>query len=120
MAAKCTKELSSTYDFSSVVIYSDSLLNLQPTYRHVESNNNIADIITKGSLMSDLLSNKQWWNGPPMSAKTIYEFTVATDEAYDDRCTTNSDYAKALGPYRQIAKWLKGTFMQILTKINSL
>src|SRR5699024_9003655 len=67
---------------------------------------------TKGSLMTELLSNKQWWNGPPVNDTTLMEFTVGTiiTESRDDKCTTKSDYAKALGPYRQIAKWLKITF----------
>lgn len=132
MAAQCVTKLKKVHNFSSVTILSDSLINLQrldkhpntmkPSValkisqlksltdiriRHIESKLNIADLITKGSTMSQLINNQEWWTGPRIPAETLYSVINVINETPPDPCREYSSYEKALRSYRVIAQWTK-------------
>jgi len=142
LAAKTAATISKTYEFQSITIFCDSLINLQrlqkhpneqksavalriaklkslvsANYRHVTSEDNIADLITRGCTMTELLVYDRWWNGPPIAETTRFEATnllpiqeVTADEAErknDCECIRTNKYSRALGSFRCIANYLK-------------
>lgn len=139
MAAAVSRQLSLAYPFSTVVICGDSKLNLQrliqhpnkqklavalrvnmikrsaphAVFRHVESKENMADIVSRGATMTQLLKSKHWLEAPELSSTTQFEHTVTAHfltvaiPKSDCTCTQYRNYSLAVNCYRIIARLLK-------------
>lgn len=103
MAAELRQYLSIVHSFPCVLICGDSLLNLQrllqhpnkqrcpialrvnqikklapaATFRHVDSKENMADLVSRGETMTKLLADSRWLNAPNLSPSTPFESTLS-------------------------------------------
>ncbi|KAH9402715.1 hypothetical protein TYRP_015466 [Tyrophagus putrescentiae] len=141
MAAELSHYLSTVvYPFTRIIICGDSKLNLQrllkhpnkqtppvalrvraitrlaptATFRHVESKDNLADLVSRGTTMTALLANKSWLKAPDLSESTQFEsqitsvistFTPTTPD-FKCPCTPFPSYGRAINSYLYVARFM--------------
>ena len=107
LAVKNALKLMTIYKVERVIVWSDSkiavdrlnqhpnklkpkvtarvwciLQSIEAEYRHVATDINIADVLTKGCTMAELLRNTQWWNGPDFLQSFIYKPNTSHSNAH--------------------------------------
>lgn len=139
MAATLANYLARLHSFDEVIICGDSKLNLQrllqhpnkqkpsvalrvnqikrlapsAVFRHVESKQNLADLVSRGTSMKSLLGNKEWLNAPELLPNPQFESTVTAhvlsvkSSLTDCTCTRFSSYNRAINTYLHIARIVK-------------
>ncbi len=152
MAAKMAKRLGQLYAFDRVTIFSDNLINLHrlskepnemkaaiairimklrnitsAVYMHVSTKANIADIVSRGCTMTELLDTPTWINGPTIADHTLLREEVvvnlhtADQPSTECQCKEYRSYNQALQIFRNSALqklFLKGTKNENLKSLH--
>ncbi|XP_075157834.1 uncharacterized protein LOC142231101 [Haematobia irritans] len=83
-------------------------------WRHVPTNSNPADIVSRGCVVSDLL-NSSWFTGPKFLAKSETEWPAATFLYNDNRTEIESAIRKTILPCTKI----ENAIIDLLERISS-
>ncbi len=137
-AARLARFLNSIFPFSGTQILSDSLINLKrlakhpnksepalairlsnlksiidATYHHVSTDNNIADVLSRGCTVTELMANKDWLQGPNINISNKFTqpvvaqlFATIADPLPDCDCKVFHNYGYMVSVYRRLAVYI--------------
>ncbi|KAH9401739.1 hypothetical protein TYRP_017144 [Tyrophagus putrescentiae] len=95
---------------------------IDATYHHVSTDNNIADVLSRGCTVTELIANKDWLQGPDINISNKFTqpvvaqlFATIADPLPDCDCKIFHNYGYMVSVYRRLAVY----FMTLARKCGS-